>query len=326
MSVLAGDIGGTKTVLAVFDDAGGETEARRREVFASGDFETFDALLDAFGPPGGELRAAAFGVAGPVLGGVCDVTNLPWTLREADLGARLGAGVRLLNDLAANAHGIAELGPAQLETLPGAADAPPGTAALLSAGTGLGQSWLPMIDGRHHPQPSEAGHADFAPRDALDRDLAAFLAARFGRGTWEHVLSGPGLGNLYDFHLARAGAEPHPEVAAARAGTGDANARVAALADGGGNPCAEAAVDHFVRLLGSECGNLALRCLARGGVYLGGGIAPKMLGRLRGAGFAEAFRDKAPFRDLLEAIPVRVILDSDCALKGAARVARGLGG
>lgn len=320
MRILSGDVGGTKTNLVLAEVRDGRLEVLDRQTLRSADHAGLPEALAHFLPDPGPIRAAAFGVAGAVVDGHCRLTNLDWVLDERGLAEHLGAPVRLLNDLEANAYGIAELDEGSVAELQGPPGPPDGPAALISAGTGLGQAILPWVDGRSYPMPTEAGHADFAPRNAAERRLHAFLEERFGRATWEHVLSGPGLGNLFDFECREAGVEVHPQVAEARAGGKDPNAEVARLAQEG-QPQAGAALVRFVELYGSEAGNLALRTLPRGGLYVGGGIAPRMLEALRGGRFMEAFVAKPPFRELLESIPVRVILDPDCALWGAARVA-----
>lgn len=320
MRILSGDVGGTKTNLVLAEAHGDRLEVLDRRTLRSADYPGLAEALTEFQPDPGPIRAAAFGVAGAVIEGTSRLTNLDWVLDEVSLGEHLGAPVRLMNDLVANAHGIAQLDEEALAELQGPPGPLEGPGALISAGTGLGQAILPWVGGRSHPMATEAGHADFAPRDATERRLHAFLEKRFGRATWEHVLSGPGLGNLYDFACAEAGVDVHAAVAAARSNESDPNAEVARLAQEG-EPRAGAALTHFVGLYGSEAGNLALRTMATGGVYIGGGIAPRLLEALRSGRFMQAFLAKPPFVEVLETIPVRVILDPDCALWGAARVA-----
>jgi glucokinase len=313
MRILSGDVGGTKTNLVLAEAHDDRLEVLDRRTVRSAEYPGLIEALAEFQPDPGPIQAAAFGVAGAVIEGRSRLTNLDWVLDEGALGKHLGAPVRLMNDLEANAHGIGELAEESVLELQGPPGPPDGPAALISAGTGLGQAILPWVDGRSRPMPTEAGHTDFAPRNAVERRLHAFLEKRFGRATWENVLSGPGLGNLYDFECQEAGADVHADVAAARTGPRDPNAEVARLAQEG-QAQAGAALARFVELYGSEAGNLALRTLAHGGVYVGGGIAPRILEALRGGRFLEAFRDKPPFREL------------DCALWGAARVAAELAG
>lgn len=324
MRFLAGDVGGTKTNLALVERQGSEETVLASTSLPSRDFHALEEALAAFLDDPGEVAGAAFGVAGPVLDGHVELTNLDWVIDETTLGTHLGAPVKLMNDLEANAHGIFELPPESIRCLQGSWPPPPGPAAMLSAGTGLGTALLPWVGGVHHPQACEGGHADFAPRTQEEADLHAFLRRRYGHATWEHVLSGPGMGNLYDFQVERLASEVHPEVAAARTGAGDPNARVTQLALAGEDPPAVEALRLFVVLYGSAAGNLALTSLSRGGVFLGGGIAPKILPKLEAGPFLERFREKPPYQELLDGIPVYVLLDPGTALLGARRVARRL--
>lgn len=325
MRFLAGDVGGTKTNLELVRREGDHEEVEARASLASGDHPgLMEAIASFLESPRG-LAAAAFGVAGPVLEGRSRLTNLPWVLDEADLSRRLEAPVRLLNDLEANGLGIAELPPEALHPLQAPGPLPPGPGALIAAGTGLGMAILPYLDGELRAMATEAGHTDFAPRRDDEVALLVYLRGRFGRASWEHVLSGPGLGNLYDFCCQEAGVSPHPEVLAGRDRRGqDPNAVIARLGARREEPAAARALELFVRLYGSEAGNLALRTLARGGLFLGGGIAPRLLPQLEAGSFLESFRDKPPFEGLLASLPVRVILEPLTAVLGARRAARRL--
>ncbi len=269
------------------------------------------------------IQSCALGVAGPVRNGEVELTNLGWKFSDAELSPLIEAPVVLLNDLEANAHGIFELESDQILTLQSPPELTSGPAALISAGTGLGMALMPFVQGKHYPQATESGHADFAPRNLLERNLHAYLEGLYGRATWEHVLSGPGLGNIYDFLLETAQAEPHQEIRDARLAGEDSNAAIAKLACAKPteDSIATQALELFTSLYASEAGNLALRTLCFGGLWIGGGIAPKIQNQLKRPQFLKDFTEKKPFQKLLETIPVRVILDSDCALWGAARVA-----
>jgi glucokinase len=327
MRFLAGDVGGTKTNLALIERLGDEERVLRSTSLASKDYPGLEAALEDFLPQPEEIASAAFGVAGPVLDGVVELTNLTWKIDSKKLAHTLGAPVRLMNDLEANAHGIFELGPESFHCLHGSWPPSPGPAALLSAGTGLGTALLPYVGGSHHPQACEGGHTNFAPGSEEEVELLIFLRQRFGHATWEHVLSGPGLGNLYDFQLQRLKREPSPEVIRARSGESgeDPNALISRLAAGEQDPAAIQALQLFVALYGSAAGNLALTSLSRGGIFVGGGIAPKILPTLKEGTFLARFQDKPPYQKLLASIPVYVLLDPGAALLGARRVARSLG-
>jgi glucokinase len=317
--ILAGDVGGTKTHLGIFE-AGPPRRLVRLETYSSPAFETFEQMLATFLPPGGPpITAAAFGLAGPIRGGVADPTNLAWAVDGARLAQRLGlATVTLLNDVEASAWAIDALGVGDVAVLLAGAPGASGSQAVIAAGTGLGEAVLAREGGRVFPLASEAGHADFAPRTDLEIALLQHLRGRFGRVSWERVLSGPGLLNVYEFLRDTGGGEEPPWLAAElRAGDPPAVISRAAL-DGRSEVCARA-LDLFAGAYGAEAGNLALRALATGGVFLGGGIARKILPWLRGESFRQAFLGKGRLSTLVEGTPVKVILDDRAALVGAAR-------
>jgi len=321
--ILAADIGGTKADLALFAIDGGTLVETRRARFPTAAWDGLEPLLDHFlGADRGALTACAVGVAGPVRDGRVAGTNLPWTIEAAALAARLGLPrVDLLNDLEAVAHGLAGLDPARTRLLhPGTAD-PGGTVAVLAPGTGLGQAFLfQSADGAAVACPSEGGHADFAPRNDLEWDLARWIAARYdGHTSWERVLSGLGLSNIYDF-LRDTGRCAEPEWLAAERAAGDPNAALTA-ADGRAD-IATQTLDLFVGCLGAQAGNLALTVLATGGLYLGGGIPPRLADRLADGRFVRAYLDKGRLSPLVASIPVRIVLDDRIAVRGAATVAR----
>lgn len=324
--ILAGDIGGTKTVLALFEVAGDELHERRKSKFASGGFATFDALvcefLDAAERPA--LRAACVGVAGAVIGGRSKLTNLPWILEERGLAASLSVPrVKLLNDLEAAAYGMLHLPGSGYAVLnPASEPGRKGNVAVIAAGTGLGEAILYWDGTNYHPIASEGGHTDFAPRNDLEIDLLRYLRGHLrGHVSYERVLSGPGVFNLYRF-LRQRGEIAEPEwLARELAASKDAGATIARGAFERDDPLCVATLDLFAALYGSEAGNLALKCLAAGGVFVGGGIAPKLLPVLRRGPFMQGFTDKGRFGDFLRGLEVRVALDPEAPLIGAARYA-----
>jgi len=322
MSVFVGDIGGTKTVLAVAEtDAGGIRLIGERR-YASRDFASLEEVVARFSAETGRTcETAAFAVAGPVQDDHSEITNLAWAAANArHLERALGLrAVRLLNDLEATAWGIAALGPADLEVLhPGEPNAP-GNACVAAAGTGLGEAGLYWDGVRHRPFATQGGHADFAPRN--DRELALLLRlqGRYGYVSWERLVSGMGIADIYDFVRERHGpgsSDPVREVAVEARPA----AITAAATDGSCPVCAET-MRLFMDFYGRETGNLALKHMAVGGVYLGGGIAPKNLDLLRQGPFLEAFFDKGPMTALMRRMPVKVILEQRAPLFGAARFA-----
>jgi len=328
--ILAGDIGGTKTHLGLFVLRGEQVDRVADATYASREHPSFDAVLERFRHDAKRptsIDVACFGVAGAVIDGRSNATNLPWQLDEGDLARLLGAKrVKLLNDLEAAAYGMLHLPADQLHVLQeGEQPRPRANAAVIAAGTGLGEAMLWYDGARWHPVASEGGHADFAPADDEEIELLRYLRGRYGHVSTERVLSGPGLKNVYDF-LRDTGRYEEPKWLADELAAADPPAQISALALGGKSPLCEAAVRRFVRLYGSEAGSLAIRTLARGGVYLGGGIAPKLLPALERPDFLEAFVAKGRFRAFLEQVPVAVAMDPSVPLLGAAHFASGLVG
>jgi glucokinase len=323
---LAGDIGGTNTRLAFFEKEGNRLRPVAEATYHSREYPGLGPILQEFlkTHPGSADRVA-LGIAGPVREGRVETPNLPWQIDANHLADEVRCGpVALLNDLEANAHGIGSLGPDDFAVLNAGSPAAAGNAALISAGTGLGEAGLFWDGKRHRPFASEGGHCDFAPRTPLEAELAAHLDRRFGHVSYERVLSGPGLHNIYQFLLERGGGPDELPALMKRLGVQDPSAAIAAAAlDGQSELCGQA-LDLLISIYGAEAGNLALKVLATGGVFIGGGIAPKLLPRLRQPAFVEAFTAKGRMRPLLEAIPVRVILNESTALFGAARYAAGL--
>jgi glucokinase len=272
--ILAGDIGGTNTRLALFD--GSPTKPATIEVFPSRDHSGLEELLRAFRAQHSEtIEAASFGIAGPVRNGRSKTPNLPWVVDSASLAEVLGLqSVDLVNDLEANAYGIAVLGPQDLAVLhPGAPDAG-GNRALISAGTGLGEAGLLAEGNVYRPYPSEGGHCDFAPRDETEIHLLQHLMARFGHVSFERVLSGPGLYNIYQFFRDTGRAE-EPTWLAEEIREHDPSTVISQHGLKGSCELCVKTLDLFVSFYGAEAGNLALKAMATGGIFIGGGIAPR---------------------------------------------------
>lgn len=319
--VLSGDIGGTKTRLAVVAVAGMQLCTEREQSYASRDYAEFDELLGDFLQGSDIPVRAAFGIAGPVQGRVVHTTNLPWRIDADALQQQFGFGrCTLVNDLEATASGLAALGAEDLLILhPGAAHAG-GNAAVIAAGTGLGEAGL-FWDGRqYHPFATEGGHTSFSPGNDIEVALLRHLQQRHQHVSWERIVSGPGLISLHEFLLLHRRATA-PDWLQHEMRQGDAAAALANAALSGRDELCAEALDWFVRLYGAESGNLALKVMSRGGLFLGGGIAPKILPRLQQGAFLDAFFNKGRMRPLLEAMPVKVILNDRAALYGSALLA-----
>jgi glucokinase len=283
----------------------------------------FERLLATFLDAAPSPDGACFAVAGPVIGGRAAMTNHPWVLEARSLSRLLsGTPTRVVNDLEAAAVAMLHLPPASLaELAPGADQTRRGNVAVVSPGTGLGCASLCWDGRRHHPVSSEGGPGDFAPRDDREIALLQYLRARFGHVSWERVLSGAGLATLYEFLRDTEAVSESPRVRARFADDVDPAAVVTEAACRDRDPLSEAAVDLFVRVLGAKAGNLALEVYALGGVFIGGGIAPRILPKLTDGGLVAAFVDKGRQRALLERIPLHVSLEPDLSLIGAARLA-----
>ncbi len=323
MRILAGDIGGTKTALAIFQFGPRGRWLLRAERYPSSAYRGLEQIVEIFLAPEKSLPAAAgFGVAGPVRGGAARVTNLSWRIDETRLARATGIRrVRVLNDFVSNALGLPELAARQLAILARGRAEPGGPIGIIGAGTGLGQACLVPAGDHHEVVPSESGHADFAPRDPIEDRLVAFLRRQYGRATREKVLSGRGLVSLYEFLKAeRAAGESRPVLEAFEK-SDDRAAVISRFGLSRRDALCRQALDLFVSIYGSEAGNCALEYRATGGIYLAGGIAPKILPALRRSGFLRAFRNKPPMDGLLSAIPVRVVLEPALGLIGAGAAA-----
>ncbi len=328
--IVAGDIGGTKTLVALFERSAGGVRLLREATFQSQAHSSLEDILGQFlhGPPASSLQAATFGVPGVVIDGHCATTNLPWTVDERTLAATIPVPrVKLLNDLEAAAYGMLHLQPNEVVQLnPAAQPTRRGNIVVIAAGTGLGEALLVWDGVQHHPSASEGGHTDFAPRTDQEIELLRYLRVKFGgHVSYERVLTGPGLQNIYAF-LRDTGYAREPEWLAAQLASDDPSATIAQLGLAGREPLCVATLDLFCAVYGAEAGNLALKGLAIGGVFVGGGIAPKILPAVRAGSFMRAFTDKGRFADLMHRIAVNVALNPRAPLLGAAHYALRLAG
>ena len=321
--ILAGDIGGTKTLLGLFDATPVRPRAITVQSFSTLDYDDLPsmiaAFLDAAGTARGAIDRASFGVAGPVIDEAATLTNVPWRVEARAVASAFTIGrVFLLNDLEAMAWSVPVLREAEVHVLQEGVALRGGNIALIAAGTGFGQAMLHWVDGRFVPSPSEGGHADFAARTDREVTLLRDLTARYGRAEVEHVVSGRGLINVYQV--------AHQRQRCAMAIDLDAPDAPAAITRGaleGTCPCCVETLDMFVEAYGAEAGNVALRAVATGGVFIGGGIAPKILTALTSGAFMRAFVAKPPLDEMLKTMPVKIILNPDAALLGAAVFAAG---
>lgn len=319
--ILAGDIGGTKTVLALIEKhADGSLSCLEEQTFASGEFQTFEEILDLFVGPNRQISAACFGVAGPVINQRCQTTNLPWLLDGAQLKIRLDCQrVRLLNDLGAMAIGMLHLRPEDFIELNPNAETQAGNIAVIAAGTGLGEAMLYWDGQLHHPLSTEGGHCDFAPQNPQQDQLLAYLRRLYpAHVSWERILSGVGFSHLYDFLVDSGFAPPCPAVPAFGNNSGvDRNALISRLGIDGEDPACRETVRLFAELYGAEAGNLALKAFASGGVFIGGGIGPKIRPVLESGEFMRGFIAKGRFQPMLSKISVKLALNPRTPLLGA---------
>jgi len=321
--ILAGDIGGTKTILAFFSGEGEPCNPLKEGFYLNQDYASIEDVIDAF-VRGTQIpiAQASLGVAGPVVDGHCQTTNLPWTVDAPRISERFGIpSVRLLNDLEATAYGTLVLQEQDTVSLNPGRALRTGNRAVIAAGTGLGESILFWDGKRHRPAATEGGHSDFAPRNALEIELLEYLIGQFGHVSYERIVSGPGLIGVYRF-LKETGRGEEPSWLSELLERGDPAATVSEFGLSGKAELCVKALDLFVSIYGSEAGNLALKSLATGGIYVGGGIAPKILDKLVDGTFVKSLVDKGRYAPLLAQIPVRVILNEKTALLGAAHYAR----
>lgn len=320
--VLAGDVGGTHTRLALVELHGVRAEILQREELGS-------SSQDGLGPP---VRAfldgldetpdrASFGLACPIVEGPCTFPNLDWVVELDALREEIGIErTGLVNDFDAVAHSLPYLGKEDLVTLQEGVEHTGEPVAFIGPGTGLGQAFVSYHDGRPRVHSSEGGHVDFAPTDELEDGLLRFLREKYGRVSCERVVSGPGLVDAYRYVVERAAADGRGDATGA-GGNAEAAAEISRRALEEGDELCARALDLFVAVLGSTAGNLALAVQARGGVCLAGGIAPKILPRLKDGPFLSSFRAKGRFEDYMGGIPVRVVTNPDAGLVGAAAAA-----
>jgi len=323
---MAGDIGGTNSRLALFDSENLSQPVFTR-IYPSGEYESLGVILDRFLDEvrrdfgAGLPRRAGLGIAGPVEGSHAVVTNLPWRVDADQLVARLGMEkVVLLNDFAAVAHAVPALGPGDLHQLGGGPPQPGHPMVVLGAGTGLGQGFLIPMENGFRVVSSEGGHSDYPPRTPQEIRLLAYLSGKFGRVSCERVVSGPGLVNIYGFLKEEEGMEESPDLAR-EISLGDPAAVISRRGLEGVDPICDRALDLFCSGYGSLAGNLALTVLAKGGVYLAGGIAAKILPRLESGGFRHSFENKGRFGGFLQTVPVFLITQPQPGLMGAALAA-----
>jgi glucokinase len=318
--ILAGDIGGTKTHLGLFRIEGGAPRLTREHRYHTTNFRSLEDICADFLDAGRDsIECACFGVPGPIIGGEARATNVPWAMREKSLSASMnGVRVRLINDLGATAHGVIHLADSEVCVLQrGELPVHQAGIAIIAAGTGLGESALVFEAGRYYAVPSEGGHATFAPQNDEQIELYRYLRARFDHVSVERVLSGPGLFNIYSFIRTRRASE-EPKWLTELLEEEDAGAVISEAALNHRDPECEHALAMFVDIYGAEASNLALKVLALGGVYLSGGIAPKILPALTDGRFLRAFLDKGRLDEMLSKIEVRVALNEAVGLLGAA--------
>jgi glucokinase len=320
--ILAGDIGGTNARLAYFQPQNGRFQLVSERVFPSRDHRGLGEIVTRFlDESGTRPEAACFGIAGPVRNGRVETSNLPWVIEQSVLANQIHlAATLLINDLEASAWGIDALGIEDLVTLNPGAGSVAGNQAVVAPGTGLGEAGLFWDGSRHHVFACEGGHTDFAPRGELQIELLRFLATKFGHVSYERILSGPGLVNVYEFLCASGCGKDSAELSAAMK-AGDPAAAISQAALTGKDSLAGKALDLWIAVYGAETSNLGLKIMSTGGLFLAGGISPKILPKLKGSLFMEAFLDKGRMRPLVEAMPVHVVTNEKAGLLGAARCA-----
>jgi glucokinase len=325
--ILAGDIGGTNARLAYFQPQNGHLRLVSERVFPSREHSELGEIVTRFlSDSGSRPEAACFGIAGPVRNGRVETSNLPWVVEQSRLAEQIHLPATLLiNDLEASAWGIGALGDSDRVSLNRVSAPAVGNQAVIAPGTGLGEAGMFWDGTRHHVFACEGGHTDFAPQGELQIELLRFLHKRFGHVSYERVVSGPGLVNVYEF-LRDAGLGEEPDELAADLKKVDPAAAISRAAAGNDCPLAKKALDLWIAVFGAEASNLALKVMATGGLFLAGGISPKVLAHLKGPLFMQAFLDKGRMRPLAEAVPVYVVTNEKAGLLGAARCAAVRGG
>lgn len=325
MSYLAGDIGGTKTHLALYQDQGGKTTCVKDQKFPSKDYPNLRTIVKKFlVGVGFEIERACFGIAGPVEEGKSKATNLPWLIDSKQLETELKIEkVALINDLEANAYGLKVLSDDEFFILNEGDPNAYGNQAMISAGTGLGEAGI-YFDGKDHlPFACEGGHTDFGPRNEVEDQLLHYLRKKFEHVSYERILSGPGLYTLYQFVVETKQVDEDPETLEL-INNGDSPRLVSQLGLSGESAACAKTLQLFASIYGAEAGNIALKIFALGGVFIGGGIAPKILEVIKKGDFMESFMGKGRFAQLLSDIPVKVVLNDNTALLGSMYYARNL--
>ncbi len=318
--ILAGDIGATRARLAAFETEGNRLQCVVEKTYVSQQYEGLSPILaDFIKTEGIPVHSACVGVAGPVRGGRSKISNLPWTIDSGELAKQLKLNsVGLLNDLEAYAYGIDALESKDFVSLSEGAEDAEGNRAVISARTGLGMAGLYWDGFRHHPFACEGGHADFAPRNDLEMELLGYLQKKYGRISYERILSGPGIRNIYDFLRDTDKAE-EPDWLREQMAAADGPALISKLAQEGKAAICDQTLSIFVSVFGAETGNCALKFMSTGGIFIGGIIAAKNVLKMKEHGFIKAFLDKGRMEVLLKDMPVRVVLNDDCGIIGAAR-------
>jgi len=319
--ILAGDIGGTRTRLAAFQTEGNRLQCVVERTYKSQEHAGLSEILAQFVRSEGiPVHSACLGVAGPVRSGRSKISNLPWTIESREVAGQLKLNyVGLLNDLEAYAYGIDALESKDFISLSEGSEDAEGNRAVISARTGLGMAGLYWDGFRHHPFACEGGHADFAPRNPLETELLTYLQKKFGRISYERILSGPGIRNIYEFLRETGKAEEPASLREQMQAAPDVPALISKLALEGKSPICDQALSIFVSILGAETGNCALRYMTTGGIFIGGIIAAKIVSRMKNPIFMQSFLDKGRMENLLKDMPVKVIMNDDCGLIGAAR-------
>jgi len=320
--ILAGDIGGTNARLAYFEPQNGRFKLISERVFPSREHSELGEIVSQFlDDSGARPDAACFGIAGPVRNGRVETSNLPWVIEQSRLAKQIHLpSTLLINDLEASAWGIGALAQADLVALNQVQGTAIGNQAVIAPGTGLGEAGLFWDGSRHHVYACEGGHTDFAPQGDLQIELLRYLTRNFGHVSYERILSGPGLVNVYEFLRDTGGGKESEELVAAMQ-EGDPAAAISRAALNARDALAEKALDLWVLVYGAEASNLALKAMATGGIFLAGGISPKILPKLKSPLFMHAFLEKGRMRPLVETMPVHVVTNEKAGLLGAARCA-----
>jgi len=323
--ILAGDVGGTKTILALYEQQDAEWFCYKKEIFSSAEFVSFSNLLEFFLSKDADvvIKSVCIGVAGPVVNGDCTTTNLPWVLKRKEIADQTRANhVCLLNDLEATAWGVLNLSEDNFVELNPDAKENPGNKAVLAAGTGLGEAMIIWSDNKHHVVATEGGHADFAPRNELEIGLLRYLLEMHPQHvSYERVVCGQGLVNIYQYLKLQQYAPVDSEIES-RMSEADPAAIISEKAVVGGDALCIKALEIFCGIYGAEAGNLALKCLPKAGVVLAGGIAAKILPAMQNGDFMRGYLAKGRYKSVLQDISVKVCLNSEAALLGAATVAK----